>query len=54
MTYNSLSHIFRDWLCHLATFIIVLVQKSGQVTNPIVKNMHVIQGFKSIFDKVTS
>ena len=30
---------FHDWLCHLATFIIILVQKGGQVTKPIVKNI---------------
>ena len=25
-----------DWLCHLATFIIVLVRKGGQVTKPVI------------------
>ena len=55
MTYNSLYHIFHHWLCHLATFILILVR--GQVTKPIVTinyYTHVILGVKRIFDKVTS
>ena len=54
MTYNSLYHIFHDWLCHLATFIIILVHKrwSSDKAN---REKYAInyQGVKKFFDKVT-
>ena len=37
--YNNLLLAYfheNDWICHLATFIIILVQKGGQVIKPIV------------------
>ena len=57
-------HIFtstHDWLCNLATFIIILVQKRWPSDKkPIIlvkifsKLLYVIQGIENSFDKVTS
>ena len=33
---QSINQIQYDWLCHLATFIMIMVRKGGQVTKPII------------------
>ena len=54
MTYDIryfIAHFHKyDWLCHLATFIMILVQEGGQVIKPIIlvkicyKLLYVIEG----------